>query len=61
MLLSPAAIDMGGVCTTPLEKDFRKITKDNLVEIYAEVTLPADGFANIESRLVKGLGEKLNR
>jgi hypothetical protein len=58
MLLSPAAIDMGGVCTTPLEKDFRKITKDDLVEMYAEVSLPASGFAHIAQRLMKSLGRE---
>ncbi len=39
ILLSPASVDMGGVCITPLEKDFNKITKDEIIDIYKQVTL----------------------
>ena len=60
MLLSPAAIDMGGICTTPLEKDFRKITKDNLVDMYDEVTLTAEAFAKIKNRMKEGLESVLH-
>lgn len=38
ILLSPAAVDLGGVCITPLENDFNKITKDVLIEIFNEVS-----------------------
>ncbi len=33
ILLSPASVDLGGVCITPLEKDFEKITKDQVADI----------------------------
>ncbi len=39
ILLSPAAVDLGGVCITPLENDFNKITKEVLTEIFNEVSL----------------------
>jgi len=37
MLISLAAVDMGGVFITPLEKDFEKISKENIIEILGEV------------------------
>jgi len=39
MLISPAAVDMGGMFITPLEKDFEKITAKNIVDIINEVCL----------------------
>ena len=37
MLISPASVDMGGVFITPLEKDFDKITAENIADILREV------------------------
>ncbi len=37
ILLSPASVDMGGVFITPLEKDFEKITAENIAQILVEV------------------------
>jgi hypothetical protein len=39
ILISPAAVDLGGVCITPLEKDFHKITREHIAAMFAEVTL----------------------
>ncbi|GAB6283129.1 MAG: DUF4922 domain-containing protein [Ignavibacterium sp.] len=39
ILLSPAAVDIGGVCITPREEDFNKIIKENLQEIFNEVMI----------------------
>lgn len=39
ILISPASVDMGGVLITPLEKDFRKITKQDIVNIFEEVCI----------------------
>lgn len=44
ILLSPASVDMGGVCITPLEKDFNKITKEEITDIYKQVTLDSLKF-----------------
>ena len=44
ILLSPASVDMGGVLITPLEKDFKKITKDDVHDILGQVLLPNDDF-----------------
>ena len=39
VLISPAAVDMGGLIITPLEKDFLSITPEVIEQIYAEVSL----------------------
>jgi hypothetical protein len=39
ILVSPAAVDMGGLMITPLEKDFLAITPDLVEQIYSEVSL----------------------
>jgi len=37
LLISPAAVDLGGVFITPLEKDFLKITSKDISQILAEI------------------------
>jgi ATP adenylyltransferase/5',5'''-P-1,P-4-tetraphosphate phosphorylase II len=37
LLISPASVDLGGVLITPLEKDFEKITAEDIGGILAEV------------------------
>ena len=39
MLVSPGALDMGGLLITPREEDFRKMTLKTAVNILREVTL----------------------
>lgn len=39
ILLSPASVDLGGVLITPLEKDFEKITKEDITDILSQVSL----------------------
>ncbi|MGB6033953.1 MAG: DUF4922 domain-containing protein [Bacteroidota bacterium] len=51
ILLSPAAVDLGGVCITPLEEDFRKITRQRIVQMYDEVCLPEEKFARLKEAL----------
>lgn len=48
ILLSPASVDMGGVLITPLEKDFMKITKENIIDIFRQVTLSTEYFEYIK-------------
>ncbi|MCL5030424.1 MAG: DUF4922 domain-containing protein [Bacteroidetes bacterium] len=57
ILISPAAVDIGGVCITPLEKDFVKITKDNLIDIFQEITIGRVHFDIIKTDLKKRLSE----
>jgi hypothetical protein len=44
LLISPAAVDCGGVLTLPREQDFQRITADHIREIFGEVFLPAGTF-----------------
>ena len=37
LLISPASVDLGGVFITPLEKDFRKITANDIIRILDEI------------------------
>lgn len=47
LLVSPAAVEMGGVLVLPGEEDFRKITKKEIKEIYEEVTVSGNKFKNL--------------
>lgn len=51
LIISPASIDMGGLIITPLEKDFQKVDKNIVREIYAEVTLSSDKFSKLLSEM----------
>lgn len=37
ILLSPASVDLSGVCVLPLEKDFEKITADDIKTVFGEI------------------------
>lgn len=60
ILISPAAVDLGGVVITPVEKDFRGVTKEHLVQMFEEVTLAREPFAVLADRLSATLAT-LNR
>ncbi len=47
ILLSPASVDMGGTLITPLEKDFQKITREDIEDIFSQVTFPAEHFQEL--------------
>lgn len=47
ILISPAAVDFGGVCITPLEKDFQRLTREHLVEMFDEVSLGKREFEEL--------------
>ena len=44
ILLSPAAVDMGGTLITPMEKDFEKITSEDIRDIFSQVSFSAPHF-----------------
>jgi Domain of unknown function (DUF4922) len=60
LLISPAAVELGGICTCPREQDFAKVTREHLVEMYDEVCVPAEKFAYIKARLRAQLPAALN-
>lgn len=53
ILVSPAAIDLGGVCIFPKEKDFEKINKDLIREIFTEVFIDKSKLDELNFRLKK--------
>lgn len=54
IIVSPAAVEMGGVLVLPGEEDFGKITKKEIGEIYREVTINQGAF----ERLILDLKEQ---
>lgn len=53
ILVSPAAIDLGGVCVFPREEDFKRITKEEMAYIFQEVF--------VDEEILKALLNKLNK
>lgn len=51
LLSSPASVDLGGVFITPVEKDFNKITAEDLKQILSEVCLSADDFEALREKI----------
>ena len=51
LLFSPAAVELGGICTTPRERDFEKVTREHIIEMYQEVCVSAERFAGIMAQL----------
>ena len=44
LLISPAAVDLGGVSITPVEADFRKVRHDHIATMYHEILLSKSEF-----------------
>ncbi len=57
ILLSPASVDYGGTMITPLEKDFEKIRKQDIEDIFQQVSLSKDKFRS----LMEVLNQKIER
>jgi Domain of unknown function (DUF4922) len=51
ILFSPAACDFGGLCITPLEKDFNKLDKDLLKNIFNEISISDLNFRILKEDL----------
>jgi hypothetical protein len=52
ILLSPAAVDMGGTLITPLEKDFNSISKADISNIFSQVTCSEEHFQSLSGLIV---------
>ncbi|HAC14421.1 MAG TPA: DUF4922 domain-containing protein [Bacteroidetes bacterium] len=39
ILFSPASVDFGGVCITPVEKDFNSITREDLTDMFNQLSV----------------------
>ncbi|MFQ9315192.1 DUF4922 domain-containing protein [uncultured Dysgonomonas sp.] len=51
LLISPASVDLGGVFITPLEKDFEKITKDDISLILKEICIDSQQMQSITDKI----------
>jgi hypothetical protein len=51
MLISPGAVDVGGVIVLPVQHDFERLTSADLEAVLAEVFLDEATFARVVSRL----------
>lgn len=50
IVISPAAVDFGGICITPRKEDFEKITNEKLEEMFNEVSVSAEFFEFLINR-----------
>lgn len=55
ILISPASVDMGGVFITPLEKDFEKISANDIQTILQEVCLSPEKFRKLKQQIKERL------
>jgi hypothetical protein len=51
IVLSPAAVDMGGTLITPLEKDFNSISEKDIEDIFSQIICSADHFKGLSHHL----------
>jgi hypothetical protein len=58
ILISPAAVDCGGVLIAPLEKDFQRLTADHIREMFGEIFLSFPAFQEVRSHLAGNLNRR---
>ena len=51
LLISPASVDFGGVFITPIKEDFDKITKEDIEDIFNQVSLNQDTFQKLTDKI----------
>ena len=51
MVFSPASADFGGVCITPVERDFQRITADDLRDMFNEVSVSPEVLDAVVKKL----------
>lgn len=52
LLISPASVDFGGVFITPRREDFDKITSEDVVDIFKQVSVDDDFFQSLCDRII---------
>jgi hypothetical protein len=55
LLISPAAVDLGGLLIAPRKKDFERINKDLIEKIFNEVSLNDNSFNSLNTILKEKL------
>ena len=56
MIISPAAVDMGGVIIAPREEDFMRLKESDIRQLFRDVCLSPDDFARATTDLRRELG-----
>jgi ATP adenylyltransferase/5',5'''-P-1,P-4-tetraphosphate phosphorylase II len=51
IMISPAAVDLGGVVITPNEKDFEKMDRSLIAEVFKEISIDKISFDEITAEL----------
>ena len=51
IIWSPASIDLGGLCITPLEKDFDALTEEKLSKGFNEITISSEKFSYLKAKI----------
>lgn len=51
MLLSPAAVDLGGVLIVPREEDFNRINRDVITDVFGQVTVCKEFFEYFKKKI----------
>ena len=59
LLISPGSVDLGGVFVVPRSVDFKKITKLDIIDILAQVSLNHEPFAELTEQMMYHLGQNL--
>lgn len=55
ILISPGSVDFGGVFILPRREDFDKISKENIVDILAQVCVDQDTFLELTEKIRKNI------
>jgi hypothetical protein len=51
ILFSPASVDFGGVCITPVQKDFENISREQLRDMFAQLSVPSEVLLDVADAL----------
>jgi uncharacterized protein YqgQ len=56
LIISPAAVELGGLVILPREEDYYKLIDKDLISIYDQVTIQKDDFSKLKNAVIKQLG-----
>lgn len=57
IIVSPAAVDMGGMIVLPRREDFEKFNENDLLDIYSQVTITKEFFEYLKKKLTESFGK----